>query len=401
MKINLQEIDNLSVGGQLTVSAYADSYGEGIKIFEADENPLHTTVLQQNGGEFYVWNKEWNGVVYIRGYDASGNAEHMAVFKNSGTTFYNTGVACLQTMGNGVYIKGATQSTSLITIDGAGFYTRVHQEGASIYFQANKTGVGNQNVFSIDPDGATNIYYAANKVFETTATGAGVISDSLGLEFGAGNDADIKYDGTDLVVTTDKVAASDFVIDCGTGKTLKLIEPVWDDLVIPTARIKLGGANPASEQAYRGGLVAAFSSTSDNYLYFTFQLPHRYKEGEDVHFHIHWTIPVSGSGVGAENVQWILTSSASSPIAGSPESFPVETTHSAFTVDVQNASANEHLVSDVATISGSSFKVSECIICSLHRNIGVANDYASDAYIVSIDLHYPIDTMGSRSEWTK
>lgn len=200
---------------------------------------------------------------------------------------------------------------------------------------------------------------------------------------------------------TDLVTPTDLALDCGTEKTLLLTQTVWDDLVIPTARVKLGGANPASEQAYRGGLVASFSTSSDNYLYFTFQLPHRYKEGTDVEFHIHWTIPTSGSGVGAENVQWIFTSSAASPKFSSWETFPVETTHTAVTVDVQNNAVNEHLVTEIATITGSGFDISECIICSLHRNVGVANDYGHAAYMVSLDLHYQIDTIGSRQEWTK
>jgi len=178
---------------------------------------------------------------------------------------------------------------------------------------------------------------------------------------------------------------------------------VWDDLVIPTARVKLGGANPASEQAYRGGLVAAFSTSSDNYMYFTFQLPHRYKEGTDLEFHIHWTIPVSGAGGGtAENVQWIFTSSASSPGIGPAfETFPVETTHPALTVDVRSIAAHSHMATGIATIGGSGFKISECIICSLHRNVGVANDYASEAYLVSLDIHYQVDPVGSLQAWSK
>jgi len=243
---------------------------------------------------------------------------------------------------------------------------------------------------------------AGVKKLETTATGAAVLSDSLGIEFGAGNDADIKYDGTNLVVTTDKVAASDLVIDCGANKTLVLSEVVWDDLVVPTTGIRFGGAAAAIEAAYKGGLVASFSSAADNYLYFTFQLPHTYKEGTDVEFHIHWTIPVSGGAAGAENVKWDFTSSASSAaLAPSYETFPGATAHAGVTVDVQNIAADSHIATEIATITGSGFEASEVIICSLKRDVSVGGDYGNAVYLVSLDLHYQIDTMGSRQEWVK
>ena len=42
-----------------------------------------------------------------------------------------------------------------------------------------------------------------------------------------------------------------------------------------------------------------------------------------------------------------------------------------------------------------------CIIFSLTRDVAVANDYASAAYLVEADIHYQIDSLGSKEELVK
>ena len=262
---------------------------------------------------------------------------------------------------------------------------------------------GEQNCFHYSYDGAAELYYAGSKKLETTATGAGVLSDSLGIEFGAGNDADIIYDGDELVIRTDKIAASDLVIDCGTEKTLVLTTPVWEDAVVPMAALRLGGANPAGEIAYRGGIAAEFVDTSDNYVYMTIQLPHSYKEGTDIELHLHWTTNGNGAagGAGTENIGWIATSSASSPTLDGSEFWPAQTTHAEVIVDVNAFTQHDHWATDIATISGTGMKASECIIISFHRNTGVANNSSLHAIVVSADAHFQKDTIGSRTEYAK
>ena len=267
----------------------------------------------------------------------------------------------------------------------------------TILTAATKTGA------TFTEDGAAELYYAGSKKLETTATGAGVLSDSLGIEFGAGNDADIIYDGDELVIRTDKIAASDLVIDCGTEKTLVLTTPVWEDAVVPMAALRLGGANPAGEIAYRGGIAAEFVDTSDNYVYMTIQLPHSYKEGTDIELHLHWTTNGNGAagGAGTENIGWIATSSASSPTLDGSEFWPAQTTHAEVIVDVNAFTQHDHWATDIATISGIGMKASECIIISFHRNTGVANNSSLHAIVVSADAHFQKDTIGSRTEYAK
>ena len=171
---------------------------------------------------------------------------------------------------------------------------------------------------------------------------------------------------------------------------------VWEDLRVPISAVRLGGANPASEQAYKGSLVASFSSVADNYIYFVAQIPHDYKEGTDIVAHIHWTIPVSGAGGGAENVKWDFTYSW----ANIGTAFPAQS-NATVTVDVQNDVLDDHMLDNIVTITGTGKTISSEILCSLKRDVGVANDYASAAYLVEVDFHYEKDMLGSRQITSK
>jgi hypothetical protein len=230
--------------------------------------------------------------------------------------------------------------------------------------------------------------------------GSGELSmpqDSKKFYWGAGKDVSISYDGTDMKIITDEVAASDLVIDCGTQKTIELAEVVWDDLVINPSALRLPASNPPSTQAYKGGQVLSFEDNGgDDVIYFNAQLPHTYKEGTDIKFHVHWTIDTNGSAGGAENVKWDLTYSW----VNANGSFPAESSGTV-TVDVQNDSADDHMIDGVATLTGTGKTVSSVLICSLTRDTSVANNYGGHAYLLSADFHHEIDTMGSRQEFTK
>jgi hypothetical protein len=164
----------------------------------------------------------------------------------------------------------------------------------------------------------------------------------------------------------------------------------WEDLRFPSNNIRLSGAAPASDQAYRGGVVLSFSSVTDNYVYLTVQMPHSWREGDNVTAHIHWTIPVGGLGGVAENVKWDLTYSWANMNA----SFPVQSTAS-FTRNVATVTANTHLLNDWVELNGAGKTRSSMIILSVKRDTSVANDYASTALLLEFDIHYRQNRFGS------
>lgn len=259
---------------------------------------------------------------------------------------------------------------------------------------------GNKDfVWFTDPTDSHNNSSLSNEIMRLVAAGhLKLVKDNSKMMFGAGDDFSIYYDGTDANIKTDEVAASDLLLTCGTAKTLELQTVVWDDLRTPiNSSVKVAGKQP-TETVYRGGIVYSFSKITDNQIAFNVQLPHTYKLGSDIEFHIHYAIPTSGVGGGAENIKWDFTHAW----ADIGDAIPAETTVNT-TLDMQNQSANTHYLGEIiGTIDGSGISgVSSMIICGLTRDVSVADNYDDVVYILELDFHYQINTIGSRQEAVK
>jgi len=168
----------------------------------------------------------------------------------------------------------------------------------------------------------------------------------------------------------------------------------WDDLRLSSSAISLTGANTPTPTAFKGGYVLAFSTSPPNEaVYFNIQLPHEYAEGTDINPHLHWVIPTAGAGGGAENIKWTFTYSW----ANKQVAFPTESS-SSVTIDVQNTPANTHFYTDVGWMKGNGRLISSMAICSLTRDVSVANDYTHDIYLLEFDFHYQKDKLGTMFE---
>jgi len=166
----------------------------------------------------------------------------------------------------------------------------------------------------------------------------------------------------------------------------------WDDLRFPASSVRLGGDAPATFEGYKDGGVLAFASNTDQYIYVIVQMPHRWESGTDIEAHLHWTIPTTGSGGGAENVKWDLTYSWSN-IGGAIPNSSADT----LTRDVQAITADTHMLNSFGTITGTGMTKSSCLIVSLKRDTSVANDYAHDVYLMEFDIHFKSNRLGSQT----
>ncbi len=164
----------------------------------------------------------------------------------------------------------------------------------------------------------------------------------------------------------------------------------WDDLRFSVGAVKIGSANPPDEQLYKSGLVLSYPSNANRVAYITAQMPHTWVEGTDIVIHLHWTIPTSGAGGGAENVKWNLTQSW----ANQDSAFPGETAIN-ITRDVQSVATDVHLYNEWAGISGTGKTFSSMLIISSERDVSVANNYADKAYLVEVDIHYKRNRLGT------
>ena len=169
---------------------------------------------------------------------------------------------------------------------------------------------------------------------------------------------------------------------------------VWEDLAIAVGQVKLPGVSDPTWTAYKGGRVLSFSKAADNEISFTAQVPHGYKEGSDMEFHLHLAYPATGTG----DSRWIFTYSW----ANKDEDYPGETPHPADIASPNNADVHQY-AEILDPIDGTGKTISSVLICSLMREgtDAVNDDYDEAIYLVSADFHYQRDTGGSRLEGSK
>lgn len=193
---------------------------------------------------------------------------------------------------------------------------------------------------------------------------------------------------------TQLTVPADLYIDTGASKTLVLTQPVYDDMMVDMSNVKTPASNAPVWTAYKSTEVPAFSKTATNTLYFTAQVPHRYKEGTNLEFHIHLAYPDNGAG----NSIWYFTYSWANRDANYPAA-----SNSGNVIIASPATTDRHQLAElVASISGTGKTVSSVLLCSISRIGGDgSDDYDNVIYLTSSDFHYQVDTMGSRTGTAK
>lgn len=177
---------------------------------------------------------------------------------------------------------------------------------------------------------------------------------------------------------------------------------VFEDLRVSlvTAKVPASSA-PDFEQVNDDGSgstgVFGYHFADTEYIFFTVQLPHAYKEGSTIYPHIHFQTtsdvdPADNFGIGLE-YQWTDVN----------EDEAANTTSIEIEISTGVDSLGKHQVADLATsgIDGTDKKISSVLLCRLYRLAAVGDNYADDVIITDFDIHYEKDTHGSREIWTK
>jgi len=231
-------------------------------------------------------------------------------------------------------------------------------------------------------------------------------------------------DGTDSLVTRMVIdnAGVTYIGDGGTTDYTKIevdgtvefngAAKVWDDLRVPISSTKLGGSKDPDFAQFKddgsssqGVFIYWFDKTTEEEVYFTAQFPHAKQNASDIECHVHWVPKTTGAS--GEFVKWGLeytwvdidgTYGNTTIIYSDPTSAANATTSGDAAM-----TASKHYVTELGTISGSGITgVSSMLIGRVFRDAGDGDDdYDDDAGLLEIDFHYEIDTLGSRSEYTK
>lgn len=181
----------------------------------------------------------------------------------------------------------------------------------------------------------------------------------------------------------------------------------WDDLKVPSIATKLGGSkdptfskiqdNGAGSQ---GVFAYLFNQTNEQELYFVVQMPHAWNIGSDIKAHVHW-VP-DGNGSEGQTVSWGLEYTWSN----------INATFGATTIIYANDTSsgdttlldNKHYLTALGTITGTGKTLSSMLLCRVFRDATGAlatDDYGNGAWLLEVDFHFEIDSLGSRQEYIK
>jgi hypothetical protein len=181
-----------------------------------------------------------------------------------------------------------------------------------------------------------------------------------------------------------------------TEKTLELQTSVWNDANVGSFVLQTGGSLP--------GIVEWKDNTGANTGLYTrgfdvgeqgsgcIEIPHDYKEGTDLVFHVHWG--GNDAPTGTDNVKWQVIYSINKG----------ETTFNPVTTDDEQTAYDtryELKRTDITTITGTNLKIGDQLTFTLKRIAASANEYGGEALLETVGFHYECDTLGSRQIGTK
>jgi hypothetical protein len=177
---------------------------------------------------------------------------------------------------------------------------------------------------------------------------------------------------------------------------------VYDDLRILPGSFDRPGTSDPTIVAYApgGGAISTYlwQFAKNNIASFAVQIPHGYKVGEDIKCHIHWTPGANGAAENGATVGWKVDYSWAN-VNGNFGAMA--------TLDLSDAcdgTDHKHQMTPDVTISGSGKGISSMLICNVKRtDTGADDTWAGTAsgslpFLLEIDFHVPLDTIGS-SDW--
>lgn len=194
--------------------------------------------------------------------------------------------------------------------------------------------------------------------------------------------------GAQKLITEEVESIGDLTIDCGSSKTLVLEEPVWEDLRFPVEQTKLGSNSLPHYDFTNNGLLFPQNDTSE-VIYLVVQFPHSYKLGTDIYPHIHFIQSSANVPVFKLKYRWYLNGAA----------VPSFTTITSTTVVHTYTSGSILQRLAFPAISGAGITaISSMMDVQIYREDNVVT---GDVLVKEFDIHYSLETVGSRSMISK
>jgi len=140
-----------------------------------------------------------------------------------------------------------------------------------------------------------------------------------------------------------------------------------------------------------GVTALRFSKDNVNEIFFTAQLPHKYKEGSNIEPHCHFSNKTTSTGDVCWGLEYLWVN-----VNGMGGNTTV--VESGLTVGTQG----EHKAINISVLDGTGKKISSILQCRLFRDpANVLDTFTEDIYLGDFDFHFEINTQGSRTTWVK
>jgi hypothetical protein len=162
---------------------------------------------------------------------------------------------------------------------------------------------------------------------------------------------------------------------------------VWDDIRVSFA--SRGASTAPTFGIFGSGPQFVWTFTqSDNgkYLFCEVQLPHGYKEGSDIIPHVHWAPSTTNTG----NVVWVMDYQWQNNGGTYGTNVSITATEAA------NGTALKSQMTSFGAINGAGKSISSILLIKFYR-YGGSDSFTGSAYLLGFDVHYEINTVGSRT----
>ncbi|MBK9358918.1 MAG: hypothetical protein IPN08_16315 [Bacteroidales bacterium] len=215
--------------------------------------------------------------------------------------------------------------------------------------------------------------------------------------------------GQEVKLNTNLVVESDGTLRMDGNAT------AFTDLVVPVTAVRLGSGNSPefvsmknNGSGSRGVYTFTFenqsSSSNEQEVFFSVQMPHNWKEGTTIYPHVHWSPQTATTGV----VVWGFEYSWVEYNVSTPIAFPNTTLETVSTISIANGDVDKHFITPFSAITPSTDQdnISGIIMCRFWRKSADAADTyggggTGNAALLSFDIHYEIDGIGSHTEYVK
>lgn len=161
----------------------------------------------------------------------------------------------------------------------------------------------------------------------------------------------------------------------------------WDDLKFPFTQIKIGALDKPDFDFTNIGLLFPQNDATE-IIYIIGQLPHARQLGSPLKPHIHWRQSANTP------VKWVLEYKICNNGEVPPVSFTkLESTETTFDY-VEGITQ----ITPLGTIDGANIALSSILLMKVYRD---DNTTTGDVLGYEMDIHYQIDSRGSRREFVK